>query len=595
MTSAVQPLPGLRAALPPLLVALLLVILAWALPMRDYWQSYFPYEDDFSLIEASALENHPVPAAWIGEGFTHYFDNDPACALNLWGFIRPVVNFTHYLESVPGGEAAGIRLMTTNLACWLGAMVLFYVIALQLGALPLAAAAGVVVWGLAPCWYRDLVHSSFRNNSLAALFILAAYAALFAAFRGGRTSLFWLAGFCCALGVATHEQALVSLPVMALVIAYQTYSESRFRAWRRGLLAMSGVLTPPLAVFLLLRLLYTAKSATYATSALHDLLSQSRKLTSLGITSPLLVVPLKAAMQAIHSALAIPGGFTSTGPDNFLDVPGFIGPVIFGLAAIAAFATARVAPRIVLVAGLMAVYTAGHNFAGLPEPRYTHLQVIWAILIPVLAYSAAWRSGFRVARLAAGMCLVAVLAVNVAGFRASILLPRDNLMRRNRADRESFRRIREALGAPSSRIVLVNDQMGTWSARAMLRLAGSAATPIEILPTVSSGGASSDFARDLTACVVETGLERQNGGVRIRLTYPAGCLTWAYGRDLACTAAGFRRTGQAENVNWTACAGSHICLPPLTHDIALAPGEDAILVVWHSRLEPASVGRIHGD
>jgi hypothetical protein len=89
----------LSKSVPPA-ISILGALIIFALSLGTYCLHYFPYEDDFSLIRYSAIQNSPKPETWITKGFSDYFANDPQCATRLFGFDRPVANATFYLESL---------------------------------------------------------------------------------------------------------------------------------------------------------------------------------------------------------------------------------------------------------------------------------------------------------------------------------------------------------------------------------------------------------------------------------------------------------------------------------------------------------------
>jgi hypothetical protein len=158
----------------PQVVSLLVVLVVFIFSLGTYSLRYFPYEDDFALIRYSAVQNSPSPITWITQGFTKYFANDPNDPTTSFGFARPVVNLTYYLESLLHPLAEGPLLLFTNVLCWLISGCLLYGIARRLGASSWIASSGILLYLMSPCWYRDLIHSSFRTNGVATCFILAA-------------------------------------------------------------------------------------------------------------------------------------------------------------------------------------------------------------------------------------------------------------------------------------------------------------------------------------------------------------------------------------------------------------------------------------
>src|SRR5271166_2679306 len=261
----------------------------FALSLGNYCLHYFPFEDDFSLIRYSAVQNSPAPSTWITRGFADYFANDPECATKNFGFDRPVANATFYLESLFYRSPQGPLLLATNILCWIISAWLVYGIAVRLGASPWIASAGILLYALSPCWYRVLIHASFRNNGLAACFLLAASYVLLKKDAVRSWARLVAAGLLIALAAGSHEQGFTSLPVFAVGVAWLSFkTEGR---WRMGRIAVAilAVAAPSLLILTSFRLMNPMYGGGYVMSGFRDSLTQSRHLAALGIHNPSLI------------------------------------------------------------------------------------------------------------------------------------------------------------------------------------------------------------------------------------------------------------------------------------------------------------------
>ncbi len=272
----------------PPVVSVLVVLVIFASSLGTYCLRYFPYEDDFALIRYSAAQNSPSPITWITQGFTKYFANDPNHATNSFGFARPVVNLTYYLESLLHPSAEGPLLLLTNVLCWLISGCLLYGIARRLGASRWIASSGILLYLMSPCWYRGLIHSSFRTNGVATCFILAATYVLLDEHAVRSWARLWFAGGLVALAAGSHEQALTSLPVLALGIAWLGL-KTEGETWRLTTLKIAAFVAPSLLLVSCFHIMNPMYGTGYASAGLLGELSKSDRLASLGIHSPLLI------------------------------------------------------------------------------------------------------------------------------------------------------------------------------------------------------------------------------------------------------------------------------------------------------------------
>src|SRR5271166_2034786 len=566
----------------------------FALSLGNYCLHYFPFEDDFSLIRYSAVQNSPAPSTWITRGFADYFANDPECATKNFGFDRPVANATFYLESLFYRSPQGPLLLATNILCWIISAWLVYGIAVRLGASRWIASAGILLYALSPCWYRNLLHASFRNNGLAACFLLAASYLLLAkdAVRSWPRLVF--AGLLIALAAGSHEQGFTSLPVFVVGIVWLSFkAEGRWRIGRIAL-AIPAITAPALLMLSCFRLMNPAYGSSYVTTGFLSSLNNSRHLAALGIHNTLLIVIVKLAIRIVTAVISAMGALTPLGADNMAPLSPYIGVVLFVLTIVASFSVMKRFPGQIIPLAALILYAVGRSI-GIPaaEPRFMHLEVAWGIITLLCALSAGIASANRTAILTAGVAALGLFAFNAASYSATFFLRHALLLRRNEVDREAFDRIQSAAAKyPGAQVILVNDHAGLWSARAMLEDAGFATRNLEILPTIINVP-SADVLKDFSACPVSTQVLRLPSTLQVSLDYPAGCAVSAFGRDVSCEAYRYRMEGRPHSAAWAEFLlheeNQELFPSPLIHDVPIQPGRPLVLISWRNRLSVPSV------
>jgi hypothetical protein len=587
----------LSKSVPPA-ISILGALIIFALSLGTYCLHYFPYEDDFSLIRYSAIQNSPKPETWITKGFSDYFANDPQCATRLFGFDRPVANATFYLESLLYRSAEGPLLLMTNILCWIVSVWFIYAIARRLGASQWLASIGSLLYALSPCWYRDLIHASFRNNGLAACFLLAASYVLLKENAMRSLARLLLAGLLIALAAGSHEQGFTSLPVFVVGVAWLSFkTEGRWRWWR-FLFAAAPVVVPSLLMLGCFRLMNPAYGSSYVTTGFLGTLTESQHLTSLGIHSHVLIGGIKLTMRVGGALISAMSAFTPLGGDNFARVGVYFGIIIFVLAIVASLAIRKQFPRQMLPVAALILYAAGRSF-GIPEPRFMHMEVAWGIIALMCALSAGFASVNRVAIFAGSAAALGLLAFDVVSYDATILTRHSILQRRNEVDREAFYRIKAAAAKdPGAEAILVNDQAGIESSRAMLTLAGFTSDRLEILPTVINA-TSMDTVRDVAACPATTRMSRFATTLQIQLDYPAGCAVYFFGRDLGCMVQSYQSAGRFHSAAWAAFLEQSekqgLYPSPLIHDVPIQAGRPLAVIVWHDRLSAPDVTAMHNE
>jgi hypothetical protein len=576
-------------------IGILMTMLIFALSLGTYYIHYFPYEDDFSLIRYSAAQNSPAPSTWITKGFAKYFANDPNCITGAFGFVRPVANTTIYLESLLHRPAEGPLLLTTNVLCWLISGWLIYGIARRLGASRWIASSGILLYTLSPCWYRDLIHSSFRNNGLAACFLLGAFYVLLKEQAVRSWARLSIAGVLIALAAGSHEQGLTSLPIFVLGIAWLSYEAEGSWRPRQMAAAITAVVAPSLLMIGCFRLLNPAYGSSYVTAGFLDSLSTSKRLTSLGIHNSLLIEALKLLVRVFGAMIGAMTAFTPLGSENMVKLNPFIGMIIFVLTGAASIAVLKRVPRQMLPVAALLLYAVGRSI-GIPsaEPRFMLMEVAWGIIALVCALSTGFASGNRIAIFTGVAAALGLLAFDVVSYNATILRYHTILLRREEVDRDAFHRIVSAAAKyPDAQVILVNDQAAMWSARAMLELAGFKSGRFEILPTINNA-TSTDVLRNFAACPVGSQLLRLPTVLEVRLVYPAGCGISTFGRDMTCTATRYQEAGQPDAAAWSARLEqirnrATYYPPPLIDNVPIQPGSPLVVIAWRDRLSVPDV------
>ena len=572
----------------------------FALSLGTYCLHYFPYEDDFSLIRYSAAQNSPAPVTWITKGFSEYFANDPQCVTRNFGFDRPVANATFYLESLLYRSAEGPFLLMTNILCWIVSAWFVYAIACRLGASRWIASLGILLYALSPCWYRVLIHASFRNNGLAACVLLAASYVLLKEDAVRSWVRLGAAGLLIALAAGSHEQGFTSLPVFAVGVAWLSFKmEGRWR-WGRIVFAVAAVVAPSLLMLGCFRLMNPMYGTSYVTSGFLGSLSESRHLAALGIHNTVLIGAIKLTVRVFGALFNAMNAFTPLGGENLTHLGVSLGIIIFVLAIVASLAIRKQFPGLILPLAALILYAVGRSF-GIPgaEPRFMHMEVAWGVITLVCALSAGFASANRTTLITGTGAALGLLAFNLVSYNATILMRHSILQRRDDVDREAFYRIHAAASKyPGAQVILVNDHAGIESSRAMLVLAGFKSNRLEILPTVMNSF-STDTLRDVAACPASTQVLRSPETLQVRLDYPAGCELNFFGRNMGCMVEAYRQAGRVHSAAWAAFLqqvekqGRYPS--PLIHDVPIEPGKPLVVIAWRDRLSVPDVTAIPNE
>lgn len=180
-----------------------------------------------------------------------------------------------------------------------------------------------------------------------------------------------------------------------------------------------------------------------------------------------------------------------------------------------------------------------------------------------------------------------VLVFNLVSYNATIVHRQAILLRREESDRAAFERIHAAATKyPGAEVVLVNDQEGMWSGRAMLQEAGFDSRNLEILPTIGNYP-STDVLRDVNACPVTTDVSRNADTINLRLSYRSGCSVATFGRDLGCDARNYRLNGRINAAAWSTYllqTADNQWPPPLIHEVPVQADKPLVVIAWRQPL-----------
>lgn len=222
-----------------LLLALALIFVAYSrAPLGGFvW-------DDHALVDC---ERADLSLAGIVQAFRQPFFADPE-GFDTRRFFRPVVTLSYAVDcAVWDGQPAGFHL--TNLAFHLLCAALVFLLARRLGAGPLPAAGGAILFGTFPRLTEAVTWISGRTDLLAASCALAAL--LTWAARGREARHRWLAASLLLLGLFAKEVAFAGAVAIAVHTFVARRGEGRGSSRALRELAPVGL---ALAVYLAMRL-----------------------------------------------------------------------------------------------------------------------------------------------------------------------------------------------------------------------------------------------------------------------------------------------------------------------------------------------------
>jgi len=407
-------------------------------------------------------------------------------------------------------------------------------------------------------------------------------------------------GILTALAAGSHEQGMTSLPIFVMGIIWLSFTSEGGRRTDRIALATLAVAAPPLMLVGCFRLMNPMYGSNYVTASFLGALGHSDHLASLGIHSPLVVGAFKLTVRVFAALISAMSAFTPVGGDNMARLTPYVGLPVFVLTMVASGTVMKRFPKQVIPVTALILYAVGRS-VGIPsaEPRFMLVETAWGIIALVCALSFGFASGNRVAIITGSVAMLGLLSFNVVSYDATILTRQSTLLRRDEVDREAFHRIQSAARThPGAQVILVNDHAAMWSARAMLELAGFEKNDFEILPTIIQA-LSVDVLRNVSACPVSTQVLRLPTTLQVDLDYPAGCTVFTFGRDIACAAKRYQRTGRPYAAAWTAYlqqpANKGLFPPPLMHEVPLEPDRSLVVVAWRDRVSVPTVSTLNSE
>jgi len=141
-----------------------------------------------------------------------------------------------------------------------------------------------------PCSYCGLIRSSFRTNGVATGFILAATHVLLDEHAVHSWARLWFAGGLVPLAAGFHEQALTSLPVFALGIAWLSL-KTEVETWRRTTLTIVAFVAPSLLLVSCFHIMNPIYGTGCASAGLLGELGETREQGSSQVTRYRLMNP----------------------------------------------------------------------------------------------------------------------------------------------------------------------------------------------------------------------------------------------------------------------------------------------------------------
>lgn len=176
----------------------LALVLFWAVRIRP---AYYPTGDEFSLLVHSTRFFQPTAVDWFRHGFSGYFSPYPDLSLPYSNFLRPVANFTYFLQSFLFGRHWADYLLGSYV-CETALVVTVWYLARVCLKLPAPLSLLITVSAVfSPAFgYQAIFRPSFAFDLLGALWALLALAALLRR-HGGAAWMFVL------LAVLTKESA----------------------------------------------------------------------------------------------------------------------------------------------------------------------------------------------------------------------------------------------------------------------------------------------------------------------------------------------------------------------------------------------------
>jgi tetratricopeptide (TPR) repeat protein len=217
-----RPSAGLRAAV----LAGLLTALAWSPSLRNG----FCWDDRQLVVENEAITG---PDAVTRAFATDFWESEErAGSSDYW---RPLITISYVLDRRLHGLApAGYH--ASNVAAHAAAVTLLALLLLRLGAVPLAAGAAALLFGVHPALAESVAWVAGRTDVLAALFVLAYLLVDGASERSPARRI--AASAALALALLCKETAVVAPLLSMLLLRPASWRDAARQRWEQGALLL---------------------------------------------------------------------------------------------------------------------------------------------------------------------------------------------------------------------------------------------------------------------------------------------------------------------------------------------------------------------
>lgn len=429
--------------------------------------AYRLHGDDFSPIFYSSAPYFDIAdwPTWFTEGYSEYFINYDGWPALGTDFVRPVVNLAMYAQGMLAPVTGDPAYLVFNYLALLGTALLAHLIIQRYTDAALAARvlAGLAV-ALSPVWYPDLTEASFSTNALACFFATAAVAVLDAPSGVPRGARLWTCVTLQVLAVWSHETAVV-VPFVCLALLYAF-------APKKPALRQAALFAVPLLAFVAARLLITAEGGVYALRS-APLTSALKRLGGY-VFGP----PIPFDMGRLGAMLA--------GSESAVTAVAYVLAVVANVAVIASVVLSLPErPKGSRFWALLAAVALSRLPGALVrmEPRFLG----FALVVTLVAFFTLTQKG----RGRAWRNAVAVLLVvsQAAMLYSEVYTTREDTIRSMERAGDFFDSARRSIAdASPDTVVLVNDNVGYYSARAMIEMAAWPSTGLSVVVVNSFEG-----------------------------------------------------------------------------------------------------------
>lgn len=418
---------------------------------RDFLSAYQLHGDDFAPVFHSAAPYFDITNwhTWFTKGWSEYFLNYEGWPVIGSEFVRPAVNLGLHVAGYATPYLGEAAYLAGNYVALVAAVLLTNTLVRQCAedvSFPVRALVSLAV-GVSPVWEYALYEASFATNAYALAFSLAALVALDP--RRGLPGGLRL-GLCVVfqiLAVASHETAIVMpLVCVSLLYALSPAPPPVRRLWPLCL---------PLIYFALTRVLVQSAGGVYALvpGSVESVLKRIAAVF-VGPVVPFDVMRLSELVRADSADIAVLAYALALVANIVL-----VGVLIAAL---------RATPSRMYLAALIGAVVLARIPAALGrlDPRFLGLGFVVAMVAFLVLTQRTRRGRWQFPVIALVFASQLALLVN------NVYVQRDELTDRMERAGAYFHYVRENVsGIDPTAVVLVNDDVAYFSARAMLAMA----------------------------------------------------------------------------------------------------------------------------